>query len=128
MKLSALYTLQDRLARDAKQMCGFEHRHVTFGYVLHELRTQIISEPDAPWCAERDLFTSDKAIIEPAMQGRGCNPQRFRGLLDGHAVSVRCVFDGLEARNLPVRAQAGHAIGGEREICRGGTPLSIEDA
>ena len=36
VKLAALYTLQDGLARDTEQVGGFEHRHVTLGHVLYE--------------------------------------------------------------------------------------------
>jgi hypothetical protein len=67
VKFAALYTLQDCLARDTKEVRGFEHRHVTFGHVLHEARTQFIVESDAPRRTGRDLFSGDETIVEPAM-------------------------------------------------------------
>src|ERR1700676_3880258 len=123
VKLAALYTLQDRLARDAEQMRGFEHGHVTIWGVLHELRTQVIGEPDSPRRAGRHLLSGDKAIIEPTMQGRRCHAERVRGAIDGHAVSVWRVLCGFEARDLPVSAQAADAIGRERQARRGGSSL-----
>ena len=67
LKLPALYTLQDRLARHAEQVSCFEHRDVTFGQVLHEARTQFIVESDAPRRTRRDLLSGDEPIIEPVM-------------------------------------------------------------
>ena len=42
MKFAALYTLQDRLTRNIKQVGSFEHRHVAVGNILDEARTQFI--------------------------------------------------------------------------------------
>src|SRR4030095_4404839 len=88
VKLPALYTLQDGLARDAEQVRGFEHRHVTFGRMLHEARAQFLGETDAPRRTRGDLFSGDEAIIEPAMQGRGRDAQCLRGALYRHALSL----------------------------------------
>ena len=116
LKLPALYTLQDRLARDAKQVSGFEHGHVTFGHVLHEARTQFVVESDAPRCTGFDLLSGDETIVEPAMQGGGGDAERLRGAFHRHAWRLVCLLlRGLEARDIPVRAQTAHAIRGERQ-------------
>ena len=115
LKLSALYTLQDRLARDAKQVSGFEHRDVTFGQVLHEARTQFIVESDAPRRTRRDLLSGDEAIIEPAMQGRGCHAERLRGAVYRHALRII------------VRLLRGHEAGDVQCVRRLLTRLAVND-
>src|SRR5208282_3927577 len=127
-ELAALYTLQDCLPRDAEQIHGFEHFHVTFGRIFNEERTQFLRHAYAPRRAGRHLLAGNEAIIEPAMQGRRCEPQSLRGALDAHAVAGGRVLCGLEALDLPVRAQAADAIRGKRQTSGGGTALAIEDA
>lgn len=128
VKFAALYTLQDGLARDAEQMSGFEHRHVTVGHTLHEARTQFLSEPDAPRRTRRDLFCGDKAIVEPAMQGRGRDAERLRRAFYRHALSLARLLSWFEAGDVPVRAQTADAIGSERQPRRRSASLAIENA
>jgi len=78
LQLTALYTLQDGLARNAEQVSGFEHGHVTVGHALHEARAQLFGETNAPRRNGRDLFAGDETIVELAMQGRGCDVQLLR--------------------------------------------------
>ena len=47
-ELAALYTLQDRLSRDAEQIHGFEHFHVTLGRIFNEERTQLLRHAYTP--------------------------------------------------------------------------------
>ena len=67
VKFAALDTLQHRLTRDAESLGGFEHRHV-IRWGLYEPRTQFIGDANAPRRARRELFTSDEAVVEPAMK------------------------------------------------------------
>src|ERR1700676_1407849 len=79
LELSALYTLQDGLPRDAEQVHGFEHFHVTFGRTVDEERPQFLRHADAPRRAHGYLLACNKAIIEPAMQGRWREPESSCG-------------------------------------------------
>ena len=83
LELAALYTLQDRLARDAEQMHGFEHRYVAVGHVLDEAANAVHRHSDPPRCSGSDLLASNEAIVEPAMQGRWCKPESL-----GRALSM----------------------------------------
>src|SRR5208282_3132318 len=103
-------------------------RYVTFGDVLHEARTQVIVESDAPRRTGRDLFSGDETIVEPAMQGRGRDAERLRGALDRHALRLVGLRRSLAAWNVPVRAQTAQTIGSERQACSGLASLTIEDA
>jgi len=62
------------------------------------------------------------------MQGRRCDAERLRGAFYRHALRIVGLLRGLGAGDVPVRAQAAHAIGRERQACGGLAPLAIEDA
>lgn len=55
VQFAALYTLQDRLARDAEPVNGFEHRHVVFRRILHEARAQFVVKSEIPPAANGGL-------------------------------------------------------------------------
>jgi reverse transcriptase-like protein len=128
VQLAALYTLQDRLARDAQKVGGFEHGDVAFGDVRDEACAQFIIESDAPGSAGRDLFAGDEAMVEPAVQGRGRDAQRVRGALDGHRLGRVRLLRRLEARDVPVRTQTAYPIGSKRQSGGGLATLPVEDA
>jgi hypothetical protein len=123
-EFAALYTLQDSLSRDAEQVHGFEHFHVTFRRVFNEERTQLLSHADAPRCAGCDLFARDEAIVEPAMQCGRRNAEDLRGTVDGHALGIGVFLGWHKAGDFPVRAQHADAIGRERQPGRGGATLA----
>ena len=128
LEFAALYTLQDRLPGNAQQLHRLEHLHIAFGRAVNKARTQLVVDSDAPRRTGCDLLACYEAIIEPAMQGGGREPQCACGLLDGHTLSARYVFVRVEARYLPVCAQACYAIGGERQAGSDPAALAIEDA
>ena len=61
------------------------------------------------------------------MQSRGCEPKRACCFLDRHALAVLYLLFRLEARDLPVRPQARHAICCKRQSCGRCAALAIED-
>ena len=61
------------------------------------------------------------------MQSRGCEPERACCFLDRHALAVLYLPFWLEARDLPVRPQARHAICCKRQSRGRRTALAIED-
>src|SRR6516225_3021448 len=61
------------------------------------------------------------------MQSRGCQSESACCFLDGHALAVLYLLFRLEARDLPVGAQARHAICSKRQSCGCCTALAIED-
>ena len=62
------------------------------------------------------------------MQSRGCDPKSACCLLDRQALAVLYLLFPLEARDLPVRSQARHAICRKRQCCGCCATLAIEDA
>ncbi|EQD78995.1 RNA-directed DNA polymerase (Reverse transcriptase), partial [mine drainage metagenome] len=82
LDFAALYTLQDRLPRDAEQQHCLVHLHVSFRRIFNKARTQLIVDSDAPRRAGRHLLSCNEAIIEPAMQGGGSEAQCACCLLD----------------------------------------------
>jgi len=128
LKLAALYTLQDSLPRHAQQPHGFVHLHVTVRRGLNKQRTQLVVDTDTPRRTGRHLFACNEAIVEPAMQGGRRELECAGGFLDGHTLTALRLLLGFEARDLPVRSQATHAIGRERQPSGRCASLSIEDA
>jgi hypothetical protein len=59
----------------------------------------------------RDLFAGDEAIVEPTMKGRWRDAERLRRAFYRHALSLAYRLPWFEARDVPVRTQAAHAIG-----------------
>src|ERR1700674_4582529 len=127
-EFAALYTLQDSLPRDAEQVHGLEHFHVTLRRIVDEERTHLLGHPDAPRCTGRDLFAGDEAIVEPAMQRGRCDTEDLCRTVDRHALCIRGFRGRLEARYFPVRTQTADAIGSERQPSRRRTALTVENA
>src|ERR1700738_4405079 len=81
LEFAALYTLQDRLARDAEPHGCFEHREKPLGCFLDEPCTQLIGDTDAPRGSRGRLFACDEAVVEPAMNGRWSNAEDLSSLV-----------------------------------------------
>ena len=62
-ELAALYTLQDRLARNAETHGGFEHRQKAGRRFFDEASTQFIGDADAPGSTRSQLFARYKAVV-----------------------------------------------------------------
>src|SRR5438876_8055675 len=62
-EFAALYTLQHRLARDAKFHRGFQHRQISRRCLLHESCPQLIAETDTPGRARSNLFSGNESIV-----------------------------------------------------------------
>src|SRR5206468_3972548 len=67
--LAALDTLQHRLARDAEETRGVDHRHVSVGCGINETVTQLRGQPDAPRRARCELLAGNEAVVDPTMKG-----------------------------------------------------------
>jgi hypothetical protein len=74
------------------------------------------------------LLARDEAVVDPAMKRRRRDSQDRGGLSDVDEIALGGLSRRLEARDVPVRAQATDPIGRETEACGGPTALAIEDA
>ena len=68
-ELTALYTLQHGLARDAEKSGGFEHRHMVLWHCGNKAGPDLLIDADAPWRTRSDLFAGNESIGKPAMYG-----------------------------------------------------------
>jgi hypothetical protein len=127
-ELTALYTLQDGLARNAENTRGIDHGNVSLGGLSDKKRAQFLCHADAPRSARSELLAGDETVVEPAVHRRGSDAEKFCGSIDGRDLAVLFLWSGLETRDLPMRAQAADAIGGEAHTCSGGLALAIQDA
>ncbi|HKY39828.1 MAG TPA: reverse transcriptase domain-containing protein [Polyangiaceae bacterium] len=128
VELATLYTLQDGLTADAQGERGFEHRNVTRRRLVDEARAQLIGDANAPrgaWC---ELLAGNEAVVEPAMHGGGRDAENLCSTIDGDDLAGLLRLGRLEARNVPVNAQAAHSVGGEAHTLGGDLALAIEDA
>jgi len=127
-QLAALDLLQYGLAGDAEGLGGVAERDPAVGRVAGEDAAQLVGEADAPRRAGGDLLTGDEAVVEPAQQGGRGDAELAGGL--GHVEQVSFgggVAAGLVAGDVPVGAQRGDSIGGERQSAGGGAVLPVED-
>ena len=69
--LTALDTLPHGLPGNAEAAHDLIHREIPLGRLFRDARTQIISDANAPRSARGELFSSDDAVIEPAMTASG---------------------------------------------------------
>ena len=67
LELAALYTLQDRLARNAEGDHRLIHSHVALGRRFDESSDQFIGEADAPGSTCGKLFAWSNALMQPPM-------------------------------------------------------------
>ena len=86
-EFAALYTLQDRLPRNAEPHGCFEHRQKARRGFFEELSTQLIGDADAPGSAGGQLLAGDKAVVDPAMNSRGGKTEDLCSLLDSGKLS-----------------------------------------
>src|SRR5712691_4028241 len=128
LKFAALYTLQDRLARDAEPHGGFEHRQKARRCFFEEASTQLISDADAPRGARGQLFTGDEAVVEPAMNSRWSESENLCRLLDSGKLTRWCISGRLEARDVAIAAETTDLICGEALAVGGVATLTIENA
>ena len=65
---------------------------------------QVGGEANAPRRTVSELLASDDAIVEPAMNRRGCDTERGCRLFDGQQFTLRRVVRTFEAGDVPVSA------------------------
>ena len=128
VQFAALYTVQHGLAGNAEFDGGFEHGQIAGWRVFDKACAQLIGDPYLPGRARSDLFASDEAVIEPAMNGRGGDAEDLGGFPDRDQRPLGQVGFGLVSRDFPVPAQAAHVASGE-SFAGGCFPaLTVEDA
>jgi len=86
--LTTLDTLQHRLSGNAQLAHRLVHGEVAIWSLFSNAGAQLVRETNAPWRAWRKLFAGDCAVIDPAMNGRGCDTELGRNLCDGQQFSV----------------------------------------
>src|ERR1700730_8451056 len=70
LELAALYTVQDRLARNAEPDGCFEHGEKARRCFFDEASTQLIGDADAPGSTRGELLAGNDAGVKPAMKSR----------------------------------------------------------
>ena len=127
-EFAALYTLQHRLAREAKFHRGFQHRQIPRRCLLNETSTQLIGQADAPGRARSNLFSGNESIVDPSMKCRGGETQALGCIFKRHEISRGRFRRRLVVRNIAITAQAADLI--RREALAGcrSASLTIENA
>ena len=127
-ELAALYTLQHRLACDAEFHCGFEHGQELWRCFLNKARTQFVGYSNAPGCAWSNLFSGNKAIVNPSVN-RGCRHTKdFGCVFESDKFSCWSLSRRLVARNVAITAQAANLIRSEAFAVSSFASLTIQNA
>ena len=102
--LTTLDTLQHRLSGNAQLAHRLEHGEIAIWSLFSNAGAQLVCETNAPWRAWRKLLAGDCAVIDPAMNGRGCDTELGRNLCDGQQFSVGRRSWALETWDIPISA------------------------
>src|SRR5260370_28385388 len=98
------------------------------GCLLHEACTQFVGDSNLPWRSGRNLFASNEAVIQPAMNGGRIDAQDLRRLANRHHVPRGWFGRRFIARNVAIATQATNLIRREALSRRGFASLTIENA
>src|SRR5215475_9902520 len=126
--VAALDALPYGLPRNAQLAHGLIHGEIPFGRLFCDARTQIISDANAPRSARGELFSSDDAVVEPAMNGRSSDSEYLRCLFDIKQLTFGWRGRRLVASDVPIATQAADNVGGEAMTVGRGALLTIENA
>ena len=80
IKLTVLYTLHDRLARDAEDLGGFLHGDISLWDLRYKAIAQFLGDADLPRCARCDLLAGNEPVVQPTVQRRRGDAQYVGGL------------------------------------------------
>ena len=128
LELAALYTLQDRLARNSESHGCFEHSDKAGRCFFHESSTQLIGDANAPGSTGCELFAGDEAVVEPAMNSRGSETEYLGSLVHCGEFTSRGFFGRSKARDVAIAAQTPDLLRGEPLTVSGFATLAIEYA
>src|SRR5215472_312755 len=103
-ELTALYTLQPSLPRNAELARRFQHRHVLGPRLRHDASPQRLGDANLPGRAGSDLLAGDEPIGQPAVNTGGIHAEDLRCLSDGHQLPAGRLRWWLEPRNASVAA------------------------
>ena len=103
-ELTALYTLQHRLPRNAELARRFQHRQVLGRRLRHDARPQLLGDANLPGRAGSDLLAGDEPVGQPAMNTGGIHAENLRGPSDGHQLSSERLRRWLEPGNVSIAA------------------------
>src|SRR5215216_6509258 len=127
-ELATLYTLQDRLSRNAEPHGCFEHGKKAGRCFFEEPSPQLIGDTDAPGGAGSKLFAGDEAVAEPAMNSRWSETEDLCSPLDSGKFTRWCSSGRLEARDVAIATETTDLICGEALAVSGLATLTIENA
>src|SRR6266487_2938963 len=128
LDLTTLYTVQDRLARNAEPHGCFEHRQKARRCFFDEASPQLIGDADAPGSTGGELLAGDKAVVEPAMNSRWSETEDLCSLLDSGKLTRWRLSGRSEARDVAIAAQTTDLICGEALAVGGPATLTVENA
>ncbi|MGH7117718.1 MAG: hypothetical protein ACREFP_01755 [Acetobacteraceae bacterium] len=128
LELAALDTLQHGLAGDPEHAHCFSHGQEVVARLVLEPSDEGIGQTNTPWRTMRQLLAANDPAIEQAVQGRWGNAKRSRRLPDVQQLAVGFFSSALEARDIPMVAQAADVARLESMATGRGTPLPIKDA
>jgi hypothetical protein len=111
--LAALDTLPHRLPGDAQPAHDLVHGESALGGLFCDAAAQLVGEANAPrgaWC---QLLAGDDAVVEPTMNGGGCDAERRGGLFDRQRFAFGRRRRRLMAIDVPMATQIADVVGGE---------------
>src|SRR5256885_14534767 len=82
IEFAALDTLQHGLTRDAEKAHCLVHGEGALRLLIDKASAQILGQANAPRRCRGQLLTADKAVIEPAVDGRGGDSEDRGRLFD----------------------------------------------
>ena len=82
LDLTTLDTLPHGLPGNVEQAHCLVHGEISVRGFLCDALAQVVGETNSPRSAGRELFSRDDAVVEPAMNRRGCNAERLCRLFD----------------------------------------------
>lgn len=128
LELATLDTLQHGLARNAEQAHCLVHGEVARRLLIDKASAQILGQANAPRSCRGQLLTGDKAVIEPAVDGRGSDSEYRCRLFDRQQLALRAGRGRLEAWDLPMPPQIADMVGGETMTVSGLAILTVQYA
>ena len=125
LELAALDTLQHSLAGDPEYTHCFPHGQEVVACFSVEASNEGIGQSNAPRCTRCGLLTGNDTVIEQAVKCRRGNGKRGSSLPDGQQFTVGYVSPALEARDIPMVAEAGDVVRLESMTVGRGAPCRL---
>jgi len=127
-EFAALDALPHGLSRNAQTAHGLVHGEVIGRRLVTEASAQFVRESNTPWRADGELFSSDGAVIESAMDGRWRHTETGGGFPDRHQLSLGRFGRWPKAWDFPMTAQIADSVGVKTMTICAGSALPVENA